>query len=226
MRAFTLIFCLILPFWAISQQRDVSSGFFPEAQLSTKIKSVSLTAKIESQHGLVDAGNETPTDYGYYHDRTDFQGFVGTSLNPFVKWAVGYQYRWDGEGDHNHRSIQQVAWVQKKTGYRLAHRVRADQTYASGEVPLYRIRYRLSLELPLSGANIDPGEFYLVLSDEPIYGFQDGTSTLENRLVGSLGHYFSKNQKVEAGIDHRIDRFLKSGSRQRIWLKVGWYVSI
>lgn len=226
MRAVALIFCVILPFWTIAQQRDVSSGFFPEAQLSTKIKSLSLTAKIESQHGLVDAGNETPTDYGYYHDRTDFQGFVGTSINPFVKWAVGYQYRWDGGGDHNHRSIQQVAWVQKKSGYRLAHRVRADQTFASGEAPLYRIRYRLSLELPLSGSVIDAGEFYLVLSDEPIYGFQEGASSLENRLVGSLGYYFSKKQKVEAGIDHRIDRFLKSGSRQRIWLKVGWYVNI
>lgn len=225
MRILIVMASLFFPLYLAAQQ-TVSSGFFPEAQLSHKIKSVQLTAKIESQHGMVDAGKELPTEYGYYHDRTDFQGFVGSSFNPFVKWDVGYQYRWDGDGNHNHRAIQQIAWVQKKVGYRLAHRVRADQTYASGEVPLYRIRYRLSLELPLSGTQIDPGEFYLVLSDEPIYGYQNGTSTLENRLVGSLGHYFSKNQKVEAGIDHRIDRFLKGGSRQRFWLKVGWYVSI
>ncbi len=226
MRHMVWFVVLLLPALSFAQQRKVGSGFFPEVQLSHKAGKLQLTAKIESQHGLVDSGNDRPTTYGYAHDRTDFQGFVGTALNPFAKWAVGYQYRWDGDGENSHRSIQQIAWVQQNVKNRIGHRVRTDQTFSENEKPLYRIRYRLSIEFPLSGSEVDPGEFYLVLSDEAIYGFQTGTSSLENRLVGSVGHYFNKKHKVEAGIDHRIDRFLDSGSRQRIWLKVGWYANI
>jgi len=209
------------------QNRVSSGGFFPEAQLTySPLENLKLTGKIESQHGMVRNSEDTEADVGYYHDRTDFQGFVGTSLNPFISVAGGYQYRWDGSGENSHRSIQQISLVQRRAGYRLAHRLRADQTFLPDESPEFRIRYRLVGEIPLEGTRIDPGEYYLIASNEIISGIQSGDFALENRLVCSLGHNFSSRQKLEGGIDYRTDRFLDGGLRQRFWFKVGWFVSI
>jgi hypothetical protein len=81
-------------------------------------------------------------------------------------------------------------------------------------------------EFPLSGNKIDPGEYYLIASNEPIFGYQADSYNIENRLVCSLGYNFTKNQKLEAGLDYRADNFLDGGLRQRLWLKVGWFVNI
>ncbi len=224
---FVWMLVLVLVAQAIRAQQSESAGFFPEAQLSwSPVKNLKLTAKIESQHGMVANSSETPTDWGYYHDRTDFQGFVGTSLNPFISIAGGYQYRWDGGGENSHRSIQQISLVKRKVRYRLGHRLRTDQTFLPTDSPEFRLRYRLVAEIPLSGNRIDPGEYYLIASNEPLFGIQGETFKIENRLVCSLGHNFNKNQKLEAGLDYRTDDFLDGGLRQRLWFKVGWFVNI
>lgn len=227
MRYLLLLFCGLFQLLSFGQSRVSSGGLFPEAQLTYGLNNeIKITAKIESQHGMVRNSNEQEADVGYFHDRTDFQGFVGKSFNPFISVAVGYQYRWDGEGEHSHRSIQQVSFVQPASGYRLGHRVRTDQTFQPIAAPEFRLRYRLVAEIPLDGSRIDPGEFYLLTSNEPIFAIQGSTFNIENRLVASLGHYFSKKQKLEAGIDYRADNFLEGGLRQRVWLKVGWFVNI
>lgn len=222
---FCLIFALITQF-GIAQTRTYS-GFFPEAQLTfSPVKKLKLTTKVESQHGLLSRDESANNEWKYYHDRTDFQGFAGTSINPFTSVDVGYQYRWDGGGENSHRSIQQIGYVQPKSGFRLGHRFRTDQTFSPTEKPEFRARYRIAFDIPLDGQKVDPGEYYFVASNEPIFGLQDGIFKIENRLVGSLGYYFGPKQKLEAGIDYRTDDFLEGGLRQRIWLKVGWYVNI
>lgn len=227
MRYILLLLAGLFSLAAFGQNRVSSGGFFPEAQLTyTPKDKLKLTAKIETQHGMVRNSSETEADFGYFHERTDFQGFVDFTLNPFIAIAGGYQYRWDGSGENSHRSIQQISFVQGRTGYRLGHRLRTDQTFLPSDSPEFRLRYRLVAEIPLNGQRIDPGEFYFIASNEPIFGVQGSEFKIENRLVGSLGHNFSNKQKLEGGIDYRTDDFLDGGLRQRIWLKVGWFVSI
>ncbi len=227
MRYFLIVVLSLLSLMAMGQSQVFSGGLFPEAQLTYSPKdNLKLTAKIESQHVMVRNSNETEADFGYSHDRTDFQGFIGTSLNPFISVAGGYQFRWDEGGENSHRSIQQISFVQKKAGYRLGHRVRTDQTFLSSDSPEFRLRYRFLGEIPLNGERIDAGEFYLIASDELISGVQSDEFKLENRVVCSLGFNHSSKQKFEGGIDYRMDSFLDGGLRQRVWLKVGWYVTL
>lgn len=209
------------------QQRINAGGIFPEAQLSVKSgEKWKFVGKVESQHGTVFHDRELVADWSYYHDRTDFQGFVDYKLGPLTAVAVGYQYRWNGNAGNNHRSIQQINFVQIKSKMRIGHRLRSDQTFDPLEKPEFRLRYRLVLEIPLEGVRIDPGEFYLIASNEPIFGQRGSDFNIENRLVCSLGHYFSKKQKLEGGIDYRADSFLDGGLRQRFWFKIGWFVNI
>ena len=213
---------------ALAQGNVVYTGFFPEAALTGSVSDrVQLTFKVESQHRGYDNRAPAGERWEYFHYRTDIQGFVALSLNPFWKVSGGYQYRLaGGNGPNTHRSIQQIAYVQRLRCSRLGHRLRIDQTYHPNEAVELRARYRLSLEIPLSGQSLDPSEFYLLLSDELIYAYQGGDSELENRLVGSLGHYFSKRAKLEAGLDYRTDRYIAEGFRTRLWLKVGGYFSL
>ncbi len=212
----------------LAQGNVINSGFFPEVALTGSVSErVQLTFKVESQHRSYDNRATKGDRWEYFHYRTDLQGFVALSLNPFWKASVGYQYRLaGGDGVSTHRSIQQIAYVQRLRRSRLGHRLRIDQTYHPNEAVELRARYRLSLEIPLSGQSLDPGEFYLLLSDELIYAYQGGDSELENRLVGSLGRYFSKRAKLEAGLDYRTDRYIAEGFRTRLWFKVGGYFSL
>lgn len=228
MRTLLLSTLLCLSVRAFAQDNVFYSGFFPEAAVTGSVSDqVQLTFKVESQHGSYDARQTEGERWEYFHDRTDLQGFVALKVNPFWKVSGGYQYRLEGgNGVNTHRSIQQVAYVQRLRRTRLGHRLRADQTYHPTEATEFRLRYRPSLEIPLSGESLDPGEFYLLLSNEVIYSFQEGDSEMENRLVSSLGHYFGKQAKLEAGLDYRTDRYIAEGFRQRLWLKVGAYVNI
>ena len=213
---------------ASAQENVVYTGFFPEAALTGSVSDrLQFTFKVESQHRGFDNRASAGERWKHFHYRTDLQGFVALSLNPFWKVSGGYQYRLEGgDGANTHRSIQQIAYIQRLMRSRLGHRLRTDQTYHPGEAAELRARYRLSVEIPLVGQSLDPGEFYLLLSGEVIYGFQGGDSEIENRLVGSLGHYFSKQAKLEVGPDYRTDRYLASGFRTRLWLKVGGYFNL
>ncbi|WKN46025.1 DUF2490 domain-containing protein [Tunicatimonas pelagia] len=220
------LMCLSLR--TLAQENVVNTGFFPEASLTGSVSDwVKLTFKVESQHRSYDNRNPEDERWEYFHYRTDLQGFVTTSFNPFWKASVGYQYRLEGgDGVNTHRSIQQIAYVQRLRSSRLGHRLRTDQTYHPSEATELRARYRLSFEIPLSGQSLEPGEFYLLLSDEVIYAYQGGDSEFENRLVTSLGHYFSRKAKLEAGFDYRTDRYIAEGFRTRLWFKVGGYFNL
>ncbi|MEX2565717.1 MAG: DUF2490 domain-containing protein [Cyclobacteriaceae bacterium] len=227
MKRIVWVFLLALPMEVMAQGRVSNFGLFPEFQLGfNAAENLKITGKIESQHGMVDKTENSDADWGYYHNQTDFQGFLGTSINPFVAITGGYQYRLEPGSDDSHRSIQQISFLQRKGNYKIGHRIRADQTFAPNDPVEYRLRYRISYEIPIEGQSLDPGEFYLVFSDEPIYSLQSGESGFENRFVAALGHFSEGSQKFQAGIDYRTDRFFVSEFRQRTWFKFGWYLKL
>ena len=211
---------------AAAQDKVFFGGLFPEMALSKSLPdNFQTTFKVESQHIRFDNRDPDKAPWEYAHYRTDLQGFIAKKLNPFWKVSAGYQYRLEGEGPNSHRTIQQVAYVLNSTGVRQGHRLRLDQTYTDGADTEYRMRYRFSLEVPLAGRTLDPGEFYFLTSNELIGGIQGGQGEIENRLVGSFGHYFGKELKLEAGLDWRIDKIIAEGLRNRLWLKVGCFLN-
>lgn len=180
---------------------------------------------MESQQGVINTSPEMTPHYELYHNRTDFQGFIGKSINPFVSVTVGYQYRINNHLNNSNRSIQQISVVQLLKRIKLGHRIRTDQTFASDESPEFRSRYRLSAEIPLSGQSLDPTEFYCILSDEGIFSYQSEDTGFENRFVIGLGKLLTKHQKVQIALDYRTDKFSASSIRHRTWFKFGWYAS-
>lgn len=223
-----LLLILALPIGSgLTSAQTVSAGLMPEFGLTMPIQGrFSQTYKIENQQTLFRDGIDEKGRFEYGYERTDLQLFVNYQFAANWRASIGYQLRIEEQWNIHHRPIQQVATNTRIGSLRLAHRIRTDQTIERGEPFQFRIRYRAALEIPLNGEKIDPKEFYFVISAEPIYSIQAKESQLESRLVLTLGHFFSNSNKLELSLDHRADRFFDDGIRQRIWLKVGWFVNI
>jgi len=209
------------------QAQTVYGGLMPEMGLTLPVSGrFSQTYKIENQHFLFRDGTDSENGTVYEYERTDLQFFLNMKFAGNWKASLGYQFRIEEQWNTNHRPIQQIATSTRIGHLRLAHRIRFDQTLERNEPFLFRTRYRAALEIPLSGEKLDPKEFYLVFSDEPIFGIDRNGPSVENRFVATIGHFFSNGNKLELSLDHRADKFFDNGIRQRIWLKIGWFINI
>lgn len=200
-------------------------GFFPEFAFNLKVKqNWKFTGKIESQHRAFLDDSQYDKSFRYDFDRTDLQFFAARNLTTRSKIAVGYQYRLNGFGQNSHRTIQQIGWLSNFRLYRLGHRVRTDQTFLEEGIS-WRLRYRLSSDIALKGQQLDPGEKYLIVSEELISELYDNEFVLENRFVVGLGWYFLNKHKFETSIDYRMDPIVDSPQRNRIWVKFSFYLN-
>lgn len=227
MRRFYLIigFLLLNLADSFAQERQFFSGFFPEAAITKKLKNdQKIIFKIEHQDIFYNNSGEQKDEFQFTHYRTDLMAFYDLKLNPTKSIAFGIFHRIQ-DGANANRLIQQFASVNRLRGLKLAHRLRTDQTFTKDEALEIRFRYRVAMEIPLSGSSLDPGEHYLILSNEPIFSLQGGDFEIENRLGFSLGKLINSSQKLEWSIDYRTDKFIQEGFRTRLWAKVGYFYS-
>ena len=130
------------------------------------------------------------------------------------------------EGVLIHRSIQHYVVVQKLSGFRLAHRFLTDQTFSVNEEPKFRLRYRISSELPFNGESVDPGEYYLKINNEYINSLQVKKYDLEIRLIPLIGYGISERFKIETGLDYRVNSFLTNKTRNSYWMTLNFFIGI
>lgn len=210
-----IILTAILVLFAVNlySQNTYKTGFAPELSMNVKFGAkFSLNTKIES----------------FFYDEfdgTDFQFVLSYRNSPFSSFAAGYQYSLKHNKPDNHRVIQQLSLLQRLGSINLNHRFRTDQTFYNDDPFKFRVRYRLSSEVPFSGRTLDPNELYLILSDEVIYGSQDSTNEFENRVVSAVGYYFANKSKFQLGFDYRLN-FKNDKTDNRLIFKVAYFISL
>lgn len=116
--------------------------------------------------------------------------------------------------------------MQKLSGFRLAHRFLFDQTFSASEEPEFRLRYRITSELPLNGESVDPGEYYLKINNEYINSLQAMEYDLEIRLIPLIGYDISERFKIETGLDYRVNSFLTNNTRHSYWMTLNFFIEI
>jgi hypothetical protein len=225
MRQLFLTALLIAPF-ATSAQQEVILGFLPEISVTHKFSNAwKFAGKVEQMHvGWRQFGDsDLRSDYSYL--RTDISATITYQIDPLISLGGGYLLRLT-HGGSAHRTIQQLGIVTLGDNFRLGHRIRMDQTFAAGEDVEFRLRYRLSGELPLEGLSINAREWYAVGAIEQLAGLQSGIVDWEQRLSVGLGHNFNIAHKLELGINYRLDRFINNDGRHRIWWTMSYYVNL
>lgn len=199
-------------------------GLLPQLNTDVKIgNDWKLNAKLEGRQLFL----QNPFPEGKREaefERMDLELIASKTLTPSNAIGGGYLIRRQS-GAFVHRIIQQFATTQKLNSSRLAHRIRTDQTFEKGESIQLRLRYRLSWEKPLSGLKVDPKEFYLKLNNEYLGILQDKKGNLEIRGLASLGYNISDENKIETGIDYRVEKLIKDTPVHKVFLNVSFYHS-
>lgn len=182
-----------------------------------------MNTKIESRGIYKSFDPMGKTTQEFTHELSDLTWIMSRNIGLSSRISAGYMLRLE-EGEIHQRFIQQYTIVQRKNGYRLAHRVVTDQTFAPSESPEFRARYRASAEIPLNGLSLDNRELYLKANNEYLNSLQDKQYDLEIRIVPLLGYVLSDKIKIEAGLDYRLSSFLNKQTEQDFWFSINLFV--
>lgn len=201
-------------------------GLLPSINLNHGLKEDwSVNFKIESrqllQRGIFD--DDSMKDYEYI--LTDYSLIAAKKLGLNSRLSGGYLFRQEEDGVVS-RFIQQYTTVQRFNGFRLAHRIVTDQTFSKDENTEYRLRYRVSSEIPLNGKSADTQEFYIKINNEYLNSIQERLYDLELRIVPLIGYSFLNTQKIELGVDYRVNSFVSGSARHRVWYCFNWYFNL
>lgn len=219
----TVLFIFVL---ILSLESQAQIGTLPAINVNKGLeKDWSLNFKWESRQSKVKGDLSDGADVNFKYVLSDFSLILSKKVGLNNSLAGGYLIR-IRDNKVIHRSIQQFTLVKGYNSFRLAHRFSADQTLNSKDQNEYRLRYRITLEFPLNGEAVDPKEFYLKINNEYLNSFQGKTYDLELRLVPLLGYEFTDNNKLEFGLDYRINSFLNNASNNNLWITLNWFLKI
>lgn len=221
-----LVYLLVFGWWSTISlaQGSYQVGSLPAINFNQGLpQDWALNFKWESRqvYRSGEWGEASTTDVRFPLSDLSALGARKVGLN--ARLVAGYLLRLR-EGRVVHRSIQQLAIIRKLPSLRVAHRFATDQTFAPHLLPEFRLRYRFTLEVPLNGQAVDPGEAYLRLNNEYLNTFSAGSHELELRLVPLLGYVFASTNKLEIGLDYRAADLLSEAISHRFWLSINWYL--
>lgn len=225
--SFWVVFGVVLLFpLVLLAQSSYRFGALPSVNLNVKLKNDwSTNFKIESRQQFQEGNFGAEKASGYSYVLTDYSAIVAKKTGLNSKLSGGYLLRFR-DNQMVHRLIQQYTITQRLPSLRLAHRVVTDQTLSPKEKTEFRLRYRLATEIPLNGQSADVNELYLKLSNEYLNSLQDAVYDLEVRLVPLLGYTASESQRVEMGLNYRLNSFVSGSPSHSFWLSINWYIVI
>ena len=215
------IFYSFIPF---AQESQVV-GFMPQLNINYDINPLyALNFQVETRESVYrKSSNIEKTNYESVLQDLSLIGSRKIGLDN--KLAAGYLVRIIDDVIV-HRSIQQFSMITRGRNLRIAHRIAMDQSFSEITSPRFRIRYRITPEIPLSGTNVDAREVYLKVNNEYLNGLRSGVYELEIRLDPMLGYVITDRNKVEVGPTIRYSSEFNGSIEAGYWFKVGWYLKI
>tara|TARA_B100000965_G_scaffold406338_1_gene444731 strand:- start:432 stop:1121 length:690 start_codon:yes stop_codon:yes gene_type:complete len=208
-------------------QNSFQSGILPAINLNRSINELyALNLKVETREQFRAGFVHTDPMRMHEHLLTDFTLIGSRKVGLSEKINLGYLLRLR-QGERIHRIIQQFSFISRLRNFNLGHRLVSDQTFAPEEPAVFRLRYRMSMELPLDGEKADPGEFYVKVNNELIQTWQRSNAPLtEYRFGPFLGYFMSNTHKVEVGLDYRNQSILIAPTRHSYWLSLNWFFNL
>lgn len=200
-------------------------GILPNINVNQKLeKTWRINYQWQSRWVMAEGLFAEPFQRDWQYSLSDFSATVDKKIQGNKALAVGMLVRL-AQGQQRFRLLQQYAIVDRYPGFRLAHRLRTDQTWGGAEAATFRLRYRISVDFPLNGSVANPNEFYFKLNNEYLGALEDSELSAELRLVPLLGFLLTDDNKLESGLDYRFSELGTSHSRHTFWWALSWYYS-
>lgn len=204
-----LVFIFLLPFCCGAQQTDYL--WQPEIKINYSPKNRwSFNFEINNRNNL--ATTETQNNFKVQH--LEFSHFTSYESGFYSKISLGLRYRnrvwFDPKSSNEFRITQQYSYIEKYNDLRLDHRVRFEQRFYEEET-IYRSRYRIGIDIPLSGLSLNQKEYYTVLTTETLYSLsQKSKPQLDQRFTASLGQQTTQNLKLQLAVEYRLENYLQT----------------
>ena len=225
MKRLGLYICLFVWLGQICFGQGIQLGFLPQVNVNYDIQNNwNINGKVESRLVLGKGNLEDGIREDFSYSLTDISAVLARQVSLRGKLGAGYLMRLSN-GKVIHRSSQMYSLVRKYEGFKMGHRFLTDQTFESNEPVTYRLRYRISSEIPLRGQAADSREFYLKMNNEYLGIVENDVSNLEVRWVGTLGYKITDSNKMEWGIDARFRNITRESRNFQGWLLFAWYYS-
>lgn len=219
MKTAIVSFILTVGSLAAMAQSSYSGGLLTEVKPVLSFQNGwKLNTKIAARTYFFEGPNKDPLAKIVNLERTELELVLTKKTSSSTSLGGGYLIR-DQKGVIKHRLIQQFSVSSDYQTLKLGHRFRFDETFQSGKKPLYRFRYRISLEKPL---NWKSGKMSFILNNEYIPSVQNKMYSMEMRLFPGFGYKMNENNKFEFGLDYRVESLFTKANKQIYLLYVSW----
>ena len=129
--------------------------------------------------------------------------------NQSIGFGIQYRFREVFENDRFNelRLTQQYNITHKYGNLRFGDRFRAEQRFTQAST-IHRFRYRLALDFPLQGVQLDVGEPYFIVSTESILSVAKASKPeYDQRITTQLGWLLSQKTKLQMGTEYRFENY-------------------
>lgn len=131
------------------------------------------------------------------------------SLSLGVMWRGSNLF--DGDRINEVRLTTQYNITNAPFKWRYGHRLRAEQRIFNGLPTIYRFRYRLAVDFPLEGDQLDIGEAFSVLGAEPILSVANDFEPLYSfRLRSGIGWKYSLRSSLQFVLEYRLVNYTRA----------------
>jgi hypothetical protein len=176
-------------------------------------------------HGFVELQLRSQQTYDHFNYH-EVKGGIGYMITPSLSALVGkgryvtYQVNDNFKSPFlvsENRIWQQLIYNQNFSGFRIEHRLRAEQRYTSSGYR-NRFRYRLSAVIPLNKKTITNKTIFLNTSNE--FHFNNENVFYEqNRFYLGGGYNFSNKLSLQMGWIYRSDFFSQNRAQYKNFLQ-------
>lgn len=209
---FFILFSLtILPVFSWAQEKNVTGseqiwlGYFNQMRL-TQRSGIWFDAHFRFTDDFTDRLGVTIFRPGYTYYITD-----QTRLTAGYAYLTAYSASPETPDVPEHRPWQQIQWFDKRKHFSMMQYIRLEERFRriveNNELTddysfNFRIRYNLSLTIPLKGKVVEAKTPFLFLSDEIMINF--GKEIVynyfdQNRFFAGIGYQFTKNLNAHIG---------------------------
>ncbi|NNJ89683.1 MAG: DUF2490 domain-containing protein [Eudoraea sp.] len=159
----------------------------------------------------------------------DLAHFSSVEVSSNSSLAIGLLYRFreifENDQGNEFRLIQQFSTRSRPLIVRFGHRFRTEQRFITGST-IHRFRYRLTLDFPLQGEQVDLNEAYLILNSEMLLSVANArTPQYDQRFAFTIGWRLTEKSQLQAGLEHRWENYL-TNTRQNTFLTTAFFVSL
>lgn len=132
--------------------------------------------------------------------------------NQSIGFGVQYRFRETFENDKSNelRFTQQYNITHKYRSLRFGDRFRSEQRITTSKT-IHRFRYRLALDFPLQGVQLDVGESYFIVSTESLLSVAKASRPeYDQRITAQLGWLLSEKTKLQLGSEYRFENYTQN----------------